>query len=76
MKPNAWINLKLEFFSIQSTFFIPIAKDQQGVENGEPWLSHDGYQWWTQLYYDQKISSKFRAFLLHVCNDLRKSTRF
>ena len=49
-------------FSIQSTFFIPIAKDQQGVENGKPWLSHDGFQWWTQLFYDQKISTKFRAF--------------
>ncbi len=53
---------KIEGFSIQSTFFFPVAKDQQGIENGKPWLSHDGYQWWTQLYYDLKLSSKFRSF--------------
>jgi len=53
---------KLQFFSIQSTLFIPVAKDQQGIESGNPYLSHNGFQWWTQLFYDQKISSKFRAF--------------
>ena len=48
--------------SIQTTFFIPIASDQQGTNNGKPWLSHDGYQWWIQFYYDQEINDKFRAF--------------
>lgn len=53
---------KAKGFSLQTTLFIPVAKDQQGVENGAPWLSHDGYQWWTQLFYDQKISEELRAF--------------
>lgn len=54
---------KLKNLSVQSSFFIPVAKDQQGAEDGSGlWLSHDGFQWWTQMYYDQKISDDFRAF--------------
>jgi len=53
---------KLSGLSVQSTFFIPLASDQQGLFNDKPYLSFDGYQWWVQLFYDQKLSDKFRAF--------------
>lgn len=53
---------KLSGFSIQTTLFIPVANDQQGSMNNRPWLSHDGYQWWVQMFYDQKITTDLRAF--------------
>lgn len=53
---------KLEFFSIQSTLFIPVAGDLQGAETNRPWLTHNGFQWWNQFFYDLKLSEKFRMF--------------
>lgn len=48
--------------SIQSTFLFPVAKDQEGISNGKPYLSADSYIWFTQIFYDQSIGSKFQLF--------------
>ncbi|PCJ85754.1 MAG: hypothetical protein COA57_07255 [Flavobacteriales bacterium] len=72
---------KLNTLSIQSTLFFPLASDQQGQQNGKPYLSHDGYQWWVQVFYDQKISEKFRAFfevdaITYIDRKLKKDNSF
>lgn len=54
---------KLSRLSIQSTFLIPIAKDQEGAFNGKPFLSQDSYISITQIFYDQSISKKIQLFL-------------
>lgn len=53
---------KLSHLSTQSTFLFPVAKDQEGVSNGKPYLSADSYIWFTQIFYDQSIGSKFQLF--------------
>lgn len=53
---------KLSHLSLQSTFLFPVANDQEGTANGKPYLSADSYIWFTQIYYDQSIGSKFQLF--------------
>ncbi len=53
---------KLSHLSIQSTFLIPIAKDQEGLSNGRPFLSQDSYISITQVFYDQAIGKKIQLF--------------
>lgn len=53
---------KLSHLSIQTTFLIPIAKDQEGAFNGRPFLSQDSYISITQLFYDQAIGKKLQLF--------------
>lgn len=48
--------------SVQSTFLFPIATDMEGQTNGKPYLSDDSYIWFTQLFYDQPIGTKFQLF--------------
>ncbi|MDD4991151.1 MAG: hypothetical protein PHR83_02855 [Paludibacter sp.] len=48
--------------SLQSTFLFPIATDLEGHTNGKPYLSDDSYIWFTQLFYDQPIGTKFQLF--------------
>lgn len=53
---------KLSHLSIQSTFLFPVAKDQEGKQNGKPYLSADSYISITQIFYDQAIGKKFQLF--------------
>ncbi len=53
---------KVKGFSIQSAFWIPVANDMEGKENGKPWLAWDRYTWWNQFFYDRTLSSKFQIF--------------
>lgn len=53
---------KLSHLSIQTTFLIPIANDQEGASNGKPFLSQDSYISITQLFYDQAIGNKIQLF--------------
>ena len=53
---------KLSGFSIQSAFWIPLAKDMEGKENGKPWLAYDKYTWWNQFFFDKTISNHFQFF--------------
>lgn len=53
---------KLSHLSIQSTFLIPVAKDQEGKSNGKPYLSDDSYISITQIFYDYSINRKFQLF--------------
>ncbi len=45
-------------FSVQSTFWIPVAKELQGT----PWLDWQRYTSWTQLFYDKTFGSKYQLF--------------
>lgn len=50
--------LSLPSFSVQSSFLFPTA---EGLES--PFFTaHDRYSWITQVFYDHRISSKWRAF--------------
>ena len=53
--------------SVQSTFLIPVAKDQEASvdedENDAKFIFHDRYTWFTQLFYDQSIGEDFQVFL-------------
>lgn len=53
---------KLSHLSVQTTFLFPIAKDQEGKNNGKPYLSDDSYISITQIFYDQSIGKKFQLF--------------
>jgi hypothetical protein len=52
----------LSRLSIQSTFLIPTAKDQEGISNGRPFLSQDSYISITQVFYDQPVGKKIQLF--------------
>lgn len=45
-------------FSIQSTFLFPLNGDQ--LE--KPFINHNRYTWWTQLFYDYSVNTKFNLF--------------
>ena len=48
--------------TVQSTFFIPAAAQLEGNDETRPFLDHDGYQWWNELFYSKDISDKFNFF--------------
>ena len=50
---------RLGNFSIQSTFLIPVANDLETPR----FTAHDRYTWFTQIFYDHKLSEKWRLFL-------------
>lgn len=52
---------KIPKFSIQSTLLIPVSDSLENKKN-RPWLDHYKYTWWTQLFYDQPIGSKYQLF--------------
>jgi len=49
----------LQSFSIQSSFYFPIADDQESPA----FTAHDRYTSFTQFFYDHKINSSWRIFL-------------
>lgn len=49
----------LNGFSIQSTFLFPIADNLEGP----PFTGHDRYTWFTQFFYDMKLTAQWRLFL-------------
>lgn len=53
---------KLSHLSVQTTFLFPIANDQEGKNNGKPYLSDDSYISITQIFYDQSIGKKYQLF--------------
>jgi len=50
---------KLSNLSIESSFLIPIAESMESPQ----FVAHDRYTWWTRLFYDYKITNKWRVFL-------------
>ena len=57
---------KLAGLSIQSTFFLPVAKDQEGAnENSDhPFLEKDvNFLWLNQLFFDHTFNSKWSMFV-------------
>ena len=45
-------------FSMQSTFWIPVAQELQGT----PWLDWQRYTSWTQFFYDKTFGTKYQVF--------------
>jgi hypothetical protein len=48
-------------FSIQSSLQIPVSDSLETKQN-RPWLDHHKFTWWTQLFFDKPIGSKFQLF--------------
>ncbi len=53
---------KWKRFSIQSAFWIPVAKDLEADSLDEPWLDYNRYTFWNQFFYDKPIGAKFQIF--------------
>ena len=53
---------KLKGFSIQSTFWFPLANNPEGENSNQPWLDYNMYTWWNQFFYDKALSDKFQLF--------------
>lgn len=53
---------KQSHFSIQSAFWIPIAKDLEADTIKKPWLDYNRYTWWNQFFFDKSIGKKFQIF--------------
>ena len=55
------------YFSWQSIFLIPVAKDLEGIaldsKNPFLFLEWDRYLWMNQFFYDRKLGDKFQIFL-------------
>lgn len=49
---------KIPKFSIQSSFWIPVAKNLED----QPWLEYDRYSSWTQFFYDKSWNNKYQIF--------------
>ena len=62
-------------YSIKSILLIPIASDLDGSREGQPFLDNHAFQMWNQLFYDTKISEKFRLFT-EVTTILKLDTNF
>ena len=52
---------KIPKFSIQSSFTIPVSDSLENKKK-RPWLDHHKYTWWTQLFFDKPIGSKYQLF--------------
>lgn len=51
-------------FSVQSAFWIPIAKDLESIEevSDYPWMDYHMYTWWNQFYFDKSFGEKWQIF--------------
>lgn len=49
-------------FALQQTIYFPTAMDLDGSKSTRPFLEFQGYQSFTQLFYNQSISSSFSFF--------------
>ncbi len=53
---------KLHNLSVQSTLLFPVGKDLEGGSNGKPFLDHQKYTWWTQVFFDTPLTSDIQLF--------------
>ncbi len=51
-------------FSVQSAFWIPVAKDLEAVDsnNEYPWMDYHMYTWWNQFFFDKSLGSDWQIF--------------
>ncbi len=49
---------KLDHFSIQSAFWIPVGSNLEG----SPWIDRDRYTWWNQFFFDHSFNDHFQVF--------------
>ena len=48
--------------SLQSSFYIPVTSQLEGIVGVRPFIDHDGYQWWNELFYSKSLGAKFYFF--------------
>jgi hypothetical protein len=53
---------RLAYFSIQSTFLLPVSVDLEAQEDREVFLALDRYTWRNQFFYDWKLTHQLRLF--------------
>ncbi len=53
---------KLPFYSIQSTFSVPVGSDLEGLSSRPTFIALNRYVWNNQFFYDFKLSDKLRLF--------------
>lgn len=53
---------RLPNFSIQSAYWLPVANDLSGAENGNRFTDFDGATWFTQVFNDFPIGDNFSFF--------------
>ena len=67
---------KYKFYSVQSTFLFPVARDLEGQTNErDVFLALNRYQWRTQFFYDFKLTEKLRLFYDFTINYLIRRNR-
>ncbi|MEM1272022.1 MAG: hypothetical protein AAGI08_18390, partial [Bacteroidota bacterium] len=49
--------------AIQSTFLFPLGDNLEGRDANRPFLEHDDFQWWNQVFYDRRLSDLFLAYV-------------
>lgn len=51
-------------FSIQSAFWIPVAKDLEAIKGylEYPWMDYDMFTWWNQFFFDRSFGSQWQVF--------------
>ena len=51
-------------FSVQSAFWIPVAKDLESIEelSDYPWMDYHMYTWWNQFFFDKTFGDSWQIF--------------
>ncbi|MCF8367825.1 MAG: DUF547 domain-containing protein [Bacteroidales bacterium] len=51
-------------FSVQSAFWMPVAKDLEAVGGflEYPWMDYDMYTWWNQFFFDKTFGTQWQIF--------------
>ncbi len=53
---------RLNNFTVQSSFLLPVARDPEGRNNDRPYLATQNFLWWTQVFYTNNLSSHLQLF--------------
>ncbi len=49
--------------AVQTEVVIPVASDLEGRNNKKPFLDYDALQWWTQIFYDYSLNTRWLIYL-------------
>lgn len=49
--------------ALQTALVIPVVSDLEGRNNNKPFLDYDALQWWTQIFYDYSLNTRWLIYL-------------
>ncbi len=49
--------------AVQTALVIPVVSDLEGRNNNKPFLDYDALQWWTQIFYDYSLNTRWLIYL-------------